>query len=287
MRTRLPFLLFLICTCLPTTAAAQHPVPTPQPRGTIDNLLRPRAPLPCWYDRSRPFVDNAAPPCEPRVITTGVLAPSEADREMYAGFLSQGDTGLIRLLPRQYSGSKFAHPNLPRMVGSGAYYSFFFLSHEYGRGSDLELGTTSNYVNETELPPDHYFLVGFAGNDYGFLTNAGKLSLELLTLDDPNVAFMLKYEPARTRSQVTCEYRTFRAGVENDGRTYKSSAPIETDTTYLLRSIVYNKYDVLVAFRVVRQDPDASVTIAWKLLKNFDRPSLDPTLNTDVKCPIK
>src|SRR6478609_2251567 len=100
MRTRLPFLLFLICTCLPTTAAAQHPVPTPQPRGTIDNILRPRAPMPCWYDLSRPFVDTDAPPCEPRVITTGVLAPSEADREMYAGFLSQGDTGLIRLLPR-------------------------------------------------------------------------------------------------------------------------------------------------------------------------------------------
>jgi len=46
--------------------------------------------------------------------------------------------------------------------------------------------------------------------------------------------------------------------------------PIQMNTTYLLRSISYGRSDVVVAFRVVRQDTDASVTIAWKLLKKFD-----------------
>ena len=51
---------------------------------------------------SRPPVNR-----EPRVMTSGPLAPSDQDRADHATFLTQPSTGLIRLLPRQNPGSSF------------------------------------------------------------------------------------------------------------------------------------------------------------------------------------
>jgi hypothetical protein len=78
-------------------------------------------------------------------------------------------------------------------------------------------------------------------------------------------------------------------GIKYNGQTYANRGEIQTNSTYLLRSINYGSSDVLVAFRVVRQDPDDSVTIAWRLLKDFDRPTLDRNSKPDpnFKCPIR
>ncbi len=59
------------------------------------------------------------------------------------------------------------------------------------------------------------------------------------------------------------------------GYVYKSSLPSMTNRTYILRSISYNRFDVLVAFRVVRQDADGSVILVWKRLKEFPTPILE------------
>jgi hypothetical protein len=44
-----------------------------------------------------------------------------------------------------------------------------------------------------------------------------------------------------------------------------------------VRSVDYGGSDVLVAFRVVRQDADGSVVLLWKMLKKFDKPVLERT----------
>ena len=49
--------------------------------------------------------------------------------------------------------------------------------------------------------------------------------------------------------------------------------PIEAGATYVLRSINYSYSDVLVAFKIVRQDIDGSLIIAWKLLNKFPKPA--------------
>jgi hypothetical protein len=54
-----------------------------------------------------------------------------------------------------------------------------------------------------------------------------------------------------------------------DGFRYQRTVPVKENSTYLLRSIGYRSSDVLVAFRLVRQDLDGSVIIAWKLLKRY------------------
>jgi hypothetical protein len=65
-----------------------------------------------------------------------------------------------------------------------------------------------------------------------------------------------------------------REGMMLDGFHYQRSVPVQVNSTYLLRSIAYHTGDVLVAFKLVRQDTDGSVIIAWKLLKRYPTPEL-------------
>lgn len=211
---------------------------------------------------------------EARVVKKGPLAPSAQDQADHALFLKQSNTGLIKLLPSRPVNEKIVR-------GGGSYYSFHFLSHEYGRGSDLQLVrpliVRPGYVPEKGFEGSFdMFMVGFAGADYGMLTNLGDVPLDEIMLKDPRAHFLAEYEPPSSDPKARCEFRRFRDGETIEGRLYKRTLPVQAGSTYLVRSIVYNESDVLVAFRVARRDDDGSVIIAWKLLKDFhSRPLRD------------
>ena len=215
---------------------------------------------------------------EPRVLTKGPLAPSAQDRANQASFLKRRNTGLLRLVPRQpmtsSRQSSLASKPLVKINGGGAYYSFVHKSHEYGYGSDLELSSTYANISGTWLPSSLQLSVGFAGAAFGMLGNLGETPLEGLTIDDPRTEFMRGYKPPRTESEARSENKRFGQGVTLNDQTYKSRLPVQIGATYLLRSIDYDRSDVLVAFRVVREDTDQSLIIAWKLLKKFPTPGL-------------
>jgi hypothetical protein len=48
---------------------------------------------------------------------------------------------------------------------------------------------------------------------------------------------------------------------------YVRETEVSVNHTYALRSIRYDKSDVLVVFRVVRKEKDGSLIILWKRLK--------------------
>ena len=132
------------------------------------------------------------------------LAPSAEDQGAYAEFLSQPDTGLIRLLPREVYDSEAYKKNNKTMTmrGGGAYYSFTRLTHEYGYGSDIELDS------------DH-LSVGFAGANYGILVNLGDVTLDELTLEDPRVRNMSGYTPPSKEPDARLEAAPdLRSGVD-------------------------------------------------------------------------
>src|SRR5207244_1715519 len=131
------------------------------------------------------------------------LAPSEKDKQKYAEFLSQPDTGLIRLLPRG------AFQSILTIEGGGAYYSFARLTHEYGYGSDIELQQGE-------------FSVGFAGADFGFLTRLGKVAIEDVTLDHPAAQFLAEFNTPTAEADAREQYRRSGAGFDVNGFTYKS-----------------------------------------------------------------
>ena len=186
------------------------------------------------------------------------LSPSEQDRAAAAELLRQPDTGLIRLLPRE----KFDGKDKLTIRGGGAYYSFIRLTHEYGFGSDVQL-------QRGELS------VGFAGADYGMVTNIGPVPLEGLTLESPGVRFLSQYRPPAAETSARSENSRFRKGVDEGDVTYKATVPVKEGATYLLRSINYGDSDVLVGLHVLRRDTDGSVIIAWKMLKKYPVPELN------------
>jgi hypothetical protein len=183
------------------------------------------------------------------------LAPSSEDQQGYAGFLRQPDTGLTRLLPRE----KYDGKLLTR--GGGAYYSFPRLTHEYSLGSDITL-------------EQNQFGVGFAGADFGFLTKLGDVSLDTISLEHPGVQFLSMFVPPSKEGEAREQYRRGHPGFEQGGFMYASRIPAAANVTYALRSICYRDSDILVAFRVIRQDSDGSMVLLWKILKRFPTPEL-------------
>ena len=214
---------------------------------------------------------------EKRVLTKGVLAPSAQDVAANTAFLQQKDTGLIKLLPREkVDWQPHQKPKHVSLRGGGAYYSFFYLSHDNIYGADIVL--------------DHNSLaVDFKEPDYGILTELRDFPLESLSADDARAAFIGTHKPAPSAAAARCEITQFREGIVVNGLAHKLSLPVKVNSTYLLRSINYGRSDLLVGFRVTRQDSDGSVTIAWKLLKQFWRPMFERVIyvNPTDPCPIK
>ena len=198
------------------------------------------------------------------VLEKSFLEPAEEDRVRYSEFLRQSDTGIIRLLPREKFDSETYKDQRKSIVmrGGGAYYSFTRLTHEYGFGSDIEL-------------EQGFFKVGFAGADYGFLTDLGDVPIETVSADTHAVSIFGAYQAAREEPLARREYRKVADGTDLEGIPIKSRLPVRSNSTYLLRSINYRESDVLVAFKVVRMDSDGSATIVWKLLKKYGQPELN------------
>src|ERR1044072_3447360 len=71
------------------------------------------------------------------VLEKQVIAVPESDRQEVSAFLTQPQTGVIRVLPREtYDGNG---KRRLAINGGGAFYSFVRKTHEYGQGSDILL----------------------------------------------------------------------------------------------------------------------------------------------------
>jgi hypothetical protein len=190
------------------------------------------------------------------------LEPAAEDRTAYSEFLSQPDTGLIRLLPREKFDSYGEGKTGLTINGGGAYYSFARLTHEYGQGSDISL-------------QQGHLRVGFAGADYGMLIKLDGATFENISTELPEARFLTNYKAVGTEPEARVEQRRFLYGADIiGGFAYQGRVKVEIGATYLLRSISFERSDLLVAVKVVRQDTDGSVILAWKLLQKYSVPKL-------------
>jgi hypothetical protein len=189
-------------------------------------------------------------------LEKALLLPSAEDQAAYAEFLKQPDTGLIRLLPREDYDFKI----ISSVRGGGSYYSFTERTHEYG-WSDISL-------EQGRLK------TGFAGANYGMLTDLGDVPLEDVNLKMIATNTLALHKAATEEPQARIEQRRWSDGTVVDGTTFKDRVPLKNNSTYLLRAVLYSSHDALVAFRVVRIDSDGSAIILWKLLKQYPKPYL-------------
>jgi hypothetical protein len=195
------------------------------------------------------------------------LYPSDAERASLASLLRQDGTGLARLLP--YTGCVVdprilkvggsCADKIPPVWGGGSFYSFRMKKHHLAVYSDIALR-------------DNLFNVGFMRHTLGLLTTVGDVPLDAVSLHSKAVQPFLKLVPARTLDETVEAFKRSRAWLEAPDYIYGPTAPVRENTTYVLRSMAFERNrskpsDVFVAFRVTRRDADGAVTVAWKRLQ--------------------
>lgn len=196
---------------------------------------------------------NSAPPyVSPSKLTDEqktLLKPSPQHEASFANFLSQPNTGLIRLLPRE----KYDQTAQMPLRGGGAFYSFSKLSQEATPWSDIKLqeGELHAGVNDLTL---------------GVMSMLGDVPLENIDLDNPAVKFISQLALPAKYPEHKSRVDKYRAGFEADGNIYRSTFSTQLNATYILRSTIYDEVDSVIAFRVIEIDSDDSVTLLWKRL---------------------
>jgi hypothetical protein len=197
-----------------------------------------------------------------------LLSPAPGDEARFAQFLKQSNAGIFRLLPKgKYEPSLTVNANDPDSAlslpisGAGAAYSFTKKKHEFSQWSEIGLQNGNLFS-------------GFSGAALGFMTNLGDAPLESIQLDSAGAAYLASIQPPKDRSEAIEQSKRNAQGVTAGGFTYKSVLPAAPGSTYALRSIAEGRADILVAFRIARQDDDGSLIILWKQLKRASAPKL-------------
>jgi len=180
-----------------------------------------------------------------------ILTPESAD--LIAA--EKENVNVFRLLPREKYDKGFF-----KVRGGGAYYSFTNRAHSF------------DAVPQISLEQNH-LKVGFYGASYGFLSDLGTVELSKIDADNKNVAFLANYKPPTAMPQARVEQEKAR-GFEFENIAYKNRLPVVVGNSYVVRAVSFREADVLVAFKIHRQDKDGSLIIFWKMLENFEKPLL-------------
>jgi hypothetical protein len=217
-----------------------------------------------------------------------ILAALPEDQQKFAEFLKQSNTGIMRLIQQSELESRYTvtagdlQSTLP-IRGGGAYYSFGRKIHSYGPWSDI-------YLQENVL------FTQVANLSIGLFTSIGDVPLERVTLQTPGVDSLLKMPVPTFVSEAAVQVKRNDKGFKEGEFAYRSAVQVMPNLTYILRSIgyrrpdflmvipgttvtfssanVYQGADLLIAFRVVRQEADGTVTLLWKRLKKSAAPQL-------------
>lgn len=232
-----------------------------------------------------------------------IIAPTTEDLQTYSQFLAHPNTGLTRLFPSDQEDNRLAAGTTPLNFlftrGGGSFFQFKDRTHFFGYGSDI---TYRVFYKDRKGTLDYaYFRADFVDGQLGFLGELGLQDIRDNNAIDshPIVQFARAYRPPANRNLWLGEQDRFWS---NSVTTFNPFAPLAQNTpietshfsikqpamvgaTYVVRSLIQDRYDILVAFQVIRQDPrDKSIIIAWKLLEDYNlenvrRPN---RLNKDV-----
>ncbi len=285
------------------TPPAPNPTParTPSPSQQTDELIRRNARTNARFDALRNggvgSESNRLPVNKIRATLDSLygkpskkerqlLMPSDDDIERFAEFLKQSDTGLIKLIP-DLGCSKSTEVVVASeeclkytMPGAGASYSFRVENYRIPRLADLTYRDklfTANGILQ-----------------HGILVNLGNVPLENVNMQTKGMKFFSEFKASKKIDSAKAIDQMLARGLEYEGFTYSQTIKAELNTTYALRSIAYRgkhyqaiqnytyneldydkRKDIIIAFRIVSQDIDGSITMLWKKLEEKKSPELE------------
>lgn len=219
-----------------------------------------------------------------------LMAPNIADLEFYKDFLHADRTGIFRLFPN----SDCVNRGLIRVDGQCANHV---------------PGGSSNKFRSGAITPDIHFNNGILFAEGFFsqqvLVNLGDVPIAEVNLETTGIPFLTTFEPAVNFTVAQSQYKDLAEGIEHDRRQYSNRTQAAVNTTYAVRIVAYrntnnllsrfghvgtvlnedfegfsmirndNRTDIVVAFRIIRQEEDGNITIVWKELSRKKSPVLN------------
>ena len=233
-----------------------------------------------------------------------ILAPNSQFFKQYESLLKQENTGIIRLLPEISCKEIYSVKKCPSSFidGNGRSFSFRTKNFSMPGYADLEM------VNG--------FLVSNGNDIQGIFVKLGDFALEEVLLTRQGINFLKDFVPSSDEEVIRKQYMQFWNEYDFENHRFTKLQPIELNTTYVLRTIAYQKEmlvrdlkptlpeaiynlivknklentihnpyrfdkrdDVIIAFRVVEKNTDGSITIVWKQLQSKPAPFIGKRLS--------
>lgn len=237
-----------------------------------------------------------------------IRAPHPDDLIKYENFLQQKNTGLFKLFPdlKCISGAIIkADGNCENAVHDSYSYSFQKQFHQSG-------------FDDIQLDEGKLWLNGFLSQ--GIITDIGDVPLENISLLSDYAKFLVDFKPEKESYAAKNQFWQISQKINSNGFNYGKVVKTIPDTTYLARIINYrldknnkpanlnrndqskeavpflvtitdkNRFDNVIAFRIVRIDNDNSITILWKQFAEKKSPELKFAKDekwTDLKTKVK
>lgn len=220
-------------------------------------------------------------------------APNPEDLAAYKDFLAQPHTGIVRLLPGYNCESKYVvrvGGNCENMVPGSSFHRF----REDAISGDIL------FMDNT------LFAEGFFANS--IMTGLGNISLNDVTLTTGGMKFLNDFSPSSELNGIKKQYAEISKGVILENYAYSNRLLAVPDMTYALRIVAYRngnnvikrinrdlligngspdsqnylflglkddvRIDLTVGFRIIRKDPDGSITLIWKELSRKEAPEI-------------
>lgn len=214
------------------------------------------------------------------------LSPSEDERRIFADFLSQPGTGIVRLAP-ETDCTRILDISKPEteclnyyLPGKAKAFSFRRSDYTHRAYADIER-------SQGKFISPGTFILGLIGD-------AGEVPIEKFDAENEEISNLLAFVPATRMDEVTKQDASLAAGMQIGNLVYRKGVAIKNNGTYLVRSIAYrarflnmpksekpkgslatsDRRDVVVVFRVVSVGLDDSLLVIWKEIAQKEAPLL-------------
>jgi hypothetical protein len=203
------------------------------------------------------------------------IEPEAADVAAFRRLLKKPNYGIVKLLNSTCLANaddtnvvSVVDGCLNSIPGNGSDFSFRRREHSTADLSDLKFKRGR-------------FIVGSVFTQ-GLIIALGETDLEKIELGSDGVGYIVNFKPSTSIDGAKQQTADINRGVSDGRFIYSGSAEIKLDETYVLRSIAYRldrqiddkRCDIVIAFQVVKQDDEGSVTLVWKELLTKESPKL-------------
>jgi hypothetical protein len=212
-----------------------------------------------------------------------------AEQAKFSGFLSGPRTGMLRFFPDR----DCVTVDYVRIDGEcAAYvpnsYAFSFRANSY----------TNDYYHDIAFKQDQIVSTSFFSQ--GVVVSLGDVPIDKVDTTSAGLKYLIDFQPDLDPTKARKTAAKFAEGVVSNGFKYGRSVKTAENTTYAVRVVAYKignslapyssttttmekrflslsydtRADVIVLFRIIKQEAAGPVTILWKELDRKDAPKI-------------